>query len=418
MSAAFQVDVSQRGGVDQERVPPHLSVEDPCTGPARPAARRSARRTRAREGARSEPAGGAQGESCAQRAGATEAAGKAGGAGSKKRERALAAQDWGDLATFRRPFSEAWLALLGAPLPDDVVKRALARLHIDVLPHLTRPLLLADALSGAYARGGVVSVLALSSLFLLIQQHNLEYAAFYEQLYALLTPGVMQVRYRGRLLRLVDACLKSPLLPAYLIAAFAKRLARVALASPAPGAAAALPIIYNLLRRHPACLVLIHRALPVADPDVEADADVDADADADAGADAEADANADAAPRGLAGDPYRADERDPAKADALRSSLWEVQALRRHYCPAIAKVAGVFLDPITRHRPELSLAEALQASGTLPAGPRAPRPAPPAPAAGPARLAPDRCSLLPAQVSVSSLVEEQAAKKAKGGQVP
>ena len=42
-------------------------------------------------------------------------------------------------------------------------------------------------------------------------------------------------------------------------------------------------------------------------------------------------------------------------------------------CPAIAKVAGVFLDPITRHRPELSLAEALQASGTLPAGPRAPR---------------------------------------------
>jgi len=398
MSAAFQVDVSQRGGVDQERVPPHLSVEDPCTGPARPAARRSARRTRAREGPRPEPAGGAQGESCAQRAGATEAAGKAGGAGSKKRERALAAQDWGDLATFRRPFSEAWLALLGAPLPDDVVKRALARLHIDVLPHLTRPLLLADALSGAYARGGVVSVLALSSLFLLIQQHNLEYAAFYEQLYALLTPGVMQVRYRGRLLRLVDACLKSPLLPAYLIAAFAKRLARVALASPAPGAAAALPIIYNLLRRHPACLVLIHRALPVADPDVEADAD--------------------AAPRGLAGDPYRRDERDPAKADALRSSLWEVQALRRHYCPAIAKVAGVFLDPITRHRPELSLAEALQASGTLPAGPRAPRPAPPAPAAGPARLAPDRCSLLPAQVSVSSLVEEQAAKKAKGGQVP
>ncbi|KAJ1471389.1 CBF/Mak21 family-domain-containing protein, partial [Baffinella frigidus] len=185
-----------------------------------------------------------------------------------------------------------------------------------------------------------------------------------------------QVKFRGRLLRLADTCLKSPLLPAYLVAAFLKRLARLALATPAPGAAVALPIIYNLLRRHPACLPLIHRAVTFDEAEAEGGESAN-------GGEAEEQEPRNlkkGEARNLSRDPYRMEEPDPYKTGALQSSLWELQALRRHYCPAVAKVAGVFLDPITRQRPELSLAEALQ-------------------------------------VSVASLVEEQAGKRAKGGQV-
>ena len=48
-------------------------------------------------------------------------------------------------------------------------------------------------------------------------------------------------------------------LPVYLVAAFAKRLARLALTAPPESLLMVLPFIYNLIRRHPSCRVLIHR---------------------------------------------------------------------------------------------------------------------------------------------------------------
>lgn len=53
-------------------------------------------------------------------------------------------------------------------------------------------------------------------------------------------------------------CLPSHL-PAYLVAAFAKRLARLALTAPPEALLMVLPFICNLLRRHPACRVMVHR---------------------------------------------------------------------------------------------------------------------------------------------------------------
>lgn len=52
-------------------------------------------------------------------------------------------------------------------------------------------------------------------------------------------------------------------LPAYLVAAFAKRLARLALTAPPTALLILLPFIYNLIRRHPSCRVLLHK--PSAD---------------------------------------------------------------------------------------------------------------------------------------------------------
>lgn len=60
-------------------------------------------------------------------------------------------------------------------------------------------------------------------------------------------------------LQLLDSCLKSPLLPAYLAAAFAKKLSRLSLAVPPSGALVVIALIHNLLRRHPSINCLVHR---------------------------------------------------------------------------------------------------------------------------------------------------------------
>lgn len=86
-------------------------------------------------------------------------------------------------------------------------------------------------------------------------------------------------------------------LPAYLVAAFAKRLSHLAVTAPPEALLMVLPFICNLLRRHPACRVLVHR------------------------------------PRGpeLDADPYDPKEEDPAKSRALESSLWELQVTGHIY---------------------------------------------------------------------------------------
>ena len=58
-------------------------------------------------------------------------------------------------------------------------------------------------------------------------------------------------------------------LPAYLVAAFAKRLSRLALTAPPEALLMVLPFICNLLRRHPACRVLVHRPLGPGECDWE-----------------------------------------------------------------------------------------------------------------------------------------------------
>ena len=48
-------------------------------------------------------------------------------------------------------------------------------------------------------------------------------------------------------------------LPAYLVAAFVKRMARLALTAPPAGALFGIAFVYNLLKRHPQCQLLVNR---------------------------------------------------------------------------------------------------------------------------------------------------------------
>lgn len=52
----------------------------------------------------------------------------------------------------------------------------------------------------SYDIGGVVSVMALSGLFVLMTKYGLEYPNFYEKLYALLIPSIFMAKHRAKFL--------------------------------------------------------------------------------------------------------------------------------------------------------------------------------------------------------------------------
>ncbi|KAJ2319059.1 Maturation and nuclear export of 40S ribosomal subunits interacting protein [Coemansia sp. RSA 2704] len=235
-------------------------------------------------------------------------------------------------AAHTRAFSEAWLAFLRLPLTPDIFKQVLLTIHKRVIPHMGDAKQLMDFLSSAYEAGGAVSLLALNGLFTLISEHNLNYPQFYEKLYALLDRNLFHVKYRARFFRLLEVFLASSHLPAYLIAAFAKRLARLALFAPPAGAVTAVAMVYNLLKQHPSCMVLIHRM-----PEYDA-------------ATGEEIVSSD-------DDPYDAAEPSPAKSCALQSSLWELETLQHHYYPNIATLARIFNEPF--HKPQFQLEDFL-----------------------------------------------------------
>lgn len=70
-----------------------------------------------------------------------------------------------------------------------------------------------------------------------------------------MTPLKTQIQYSGDIVFV----LFSSHLPLYLVAAFAKRLARLALTAPPTALLIVLPFIYNLIRRHPSCKILVHK---------------------------------------------------------------------------------------------------------------------------------------------------------------
>ncbi|XP_057872584.2 protein NUCLEOLAR COMPLEX ASSOCIATED 4 isoform X2 [Cryptomeria japonica] len=237
----------------------------------------------------------------------------------------------------RSKMSKAWMSFLKLPLPVEVYKKVLANLHKTVVPYLSNPILLSDFLTRSYDIGGITSVMALNSLFILITQHGLEYPDFYNKLYALLEPSIFMAKYRSHFFELLDRCLKSPLLPAYLAAAFAKKLSRLALYTPPSGSLLVIALIHNLLRRHPSINCLVHwdhkemgevEGIETKRPEEKID-------------------NFCQSTAKPGRDMFVIEEKDTAKSKALLSSLWEIETLRRHYCPAVSRFVTSLENDLT-----------------------------------------------------------------------
>jgi len=212
----------------------------------------------------------------------------------------------------QQSFTNMWVDffwLMGGDTNVDIYKRVLIILHDRVLPHLTKPLLLTDFLMESYDVGGSISLLALNGVFHLIQKYNLEYPDFYKKLYALFTPEVLHVKYRARFFHLSDLFLRSPLLPEYLVAAFVKRLSRLALTAPANTITMVLQFIGNLLLRHQGLQKMANFTNATNEED-----------------------------------PYVMEESDPASCGASASRLWEVATLASsHALPQVAHAAKLIL---------------------------------------------------------------------------
>ncbi|XP_028550319.1 nucleolar complex protein 4 homolog isoform X2 [Dendrobium catenatum] len=243
---------------------------------------------------------------------------------------------------FKLRFTKAWLSFLKLSLPLDVYKEVLATLHQNVIPYMSNPAILCDFLIRSYDIGGVISVMALSGLFILMTQHGLEYPKFYEKLYVLLKPDVFMAKHRAGFFQLLDTCLKSSYLPAYLAAAFIKKLSRLALSVPPSGELIIIALIHNLLRRHPSINFLVQQQV---DDLVNGDASAEGD-------DFEEyvmKSNADPAVQSMKHciDPFNNEEANPLKSNAMRSSLWEIDTLRHHYCPAVSRFVASLENDLT-----------------------------------------------------------------------
>lgn len=209
----------------------------------------------------------------------------------------------------RNKSKESWLSLI-AQIPKDrpdLHQKILSLASETIIPALDPPFLLLDYLTQMFSRGGLLGLLSLQGLFTLISKHNLDYPHFYPQLYTLLDdPELLAENENGQirvqLFQSLDLFLSSTHLPGYLVGAFVKKLARLALngGAPTPATLWIVPFIYNLTKRHPVCVQMLHRAA-----------------------------------KEIGQDPF--DPKAPLEsANALSGSLWEIAALDNHWLHKVA----------------------------------------------------------------------------------
>ena len=73
----------------------------------------------------------------------------------------------------RKLYNDCFVNFLKNQLTVKLYKKLLIKLPEKIIPKMTNPLMLADFLTNSYNTGGLISVLALNSLFILINHYNL-----------------------------------------------------------------------------------------------------------------------------------------------------------------------------------------------------------------------------------------------------
>lgn len=227
------------------------------------------------------------------------------------------------LTAHKKQAQSAWLAVLKQDLSKEQRKNILGLMSSYIAPWFMKPELLMDFLTDSYDTGGSTSLQALSGVFYLIQERNLDYPLFYKKLYSLLDSGLLHSKHRSKFFRLLDTFMSSTHLPAVLVASFIKRLSRLTLHAPPAGIVAVVPWIYNLLKKHPTCTFMIQREVRGAEASELLEEE------------------------GME-DPFVEDEEDPMETNAIESSLWEIVTLQTHYHPNVATLAKIISEQFTK----------------------------------------------------------------------
>lgn len=215
-------------------------------------------------------------------------------------------------------FSACWVNFLQgvSAVAPKLHRSFLVIVNDRIIPYMAKPTLLADYLTDSYNAGGLVSLLALNGLFTLMHRHNLDYPSFFPKLYSILDSNILHCRYRKRFCKLFGLFMTSTHMPAYLVAAFVKRIARLSLDSSPAVINWVIPFVYNMFKAHPAIRVLIHRQSSVEESKQS--------------------------------DPFVMEELDPSKCKAIDSSIWEIHALSRHYWTGAIKQSRIFTERLTK----------------------------------------------------------------------
>ncbi|KAI8429428.1 hypothetical protein MSG28_000069 [Choristoneura fumiferana] len=211
----------------------------------------------------------------------------------------------------KRSVNKCWDAACQWPLRscERTHRRALRLLVDELLPLLARPQLTTDLLWDSLDCGGVLSVLALRGVAELVTRHGVEYPSIYDRLYGLLEPAAL-AKASSRLLHTTGTFLSSTHIPGSLVAAFAKRLSRLALLAAPADCLAMLGLVVTLVAAHPE----LRRMLRERE-------------------------GANIIPK----DPYIMEETCATASQAIKSSLWEISALRRHFAPEVSAAASRIL---------------------------------------------------------------------------
>ncbi|KAH8386961.1 hypothetical protein KR093_003763 [Drosophila rubida] len=214
-----------------------------------------------------------------------------------------------DLETTQKLLNEVWRGIIDScsGVEEKVHRQVLVVLLERILPHLENPILLTDfLLDSLHQFDGPIALLALQGIFSLMQKQNITYPDVYKKLYNMFYPRMFYNKYKARLFYLADIFLTSTHLPENLVAAFAKRMARLALRSPTEDAIILIRFVCNLLLRHTGLKRLIC---------------------------------ASAAATVEIADPFDDTELDPVRTGAINSSLWELVVLQKHAVPEVANAA-------------------------------------------------------------------------------
>ncbi|KAH7397918.1 nucleolar complex protein-like protein [Cadophora sp. MPI-SDFR-AT-0126] len=227
------------------------------------------------------------------------------------------------LTQHKKRAQNAWLALMNLEMDKEQRKSILGLMVKSIAPWFTKPELLMDFLTDSYNAGGSTSLLALSGVFYLLQEKNLDYPSFYRKLYSLLDSEILHSKHRSRFFRLLETFLGSTHLPAVLVASFVKRLSRLTLNAPPAAVVTVVPWIYNILKKHPMCTFMIHRETRgVGAKELLEKEGMD--------------------------DPFLMEEEDPMETKAIDSSLWEIVTLQSHYHPNVATLAKIISEQFTK----------------------------------------------------------------------
>jgi U3 small nucleolar RNA-associated protein 19 len=203
----------------------------------------------------------------------------------------------------RKMFSDCIFKILHLELNLNLYKKIMTKFAEKLLPKMSNPLMCADFLNKSYQVGGLISILALDSLYVLISKYNIEILEFYKKIYEQLNPSIFNTKYKYRYFALLDTCLSSTHLSVYLVAVFMKKISRLLLFAPSTDTKVLLRFITNLAIRHPTCKQLIHRKNG----------------------------------KSISGDPFDINSTNLNQTTVLNSSVWEVQAIANHYSSSIAQ---------------------------------------------------------------------------------